>query len=155
MYSSLPIFTTLIGLGGFIVGVCSFISPDSAAQIYGTKPLRAISKSKKSDEEPTGAEDIRQHLAYTGIRNLVVGLTVLALTWYWQYGTTSTSDMVMAQRCLGIVITIGWLTPVVDAIVTWQSARQGVAAAMGKKAALLHAVRSVFWLVGGLWCLFA
>ena len=154
MYSALPILTTLIGLGGLIVGVYSFVSPISAAQVYGVQPPRINVKSKKSDNEPSYAEDISRHLAYSGIRNLVVGLTILALTWYWQYGTPSSSDKVTIQRCLGIVITVGWLTPVVDAFVTWRGAGQGVDAAAGKRAALLHAIRSVFWLAGGLWCLF-
>ncbi|KIV82308.1 hypothetical protein PV11_04428 [Exophiala sideris] len=153
MYSALPILTSLIGLGGFIVGVYSFASPVSAAQIYGMQLGKASIKSKKSMDESTSAEDIYRHMAYTGVRNLVVGSTILALTWYWQYGTHATMDKVTVQRCLGIVITTGSLTPVVDAIVTWQGALQGVDAAIGKRAALLHATRSIFWLAGGLWCL--
>ncbi|KAI1609359.1 hypothetical protein EDD37DRAFT_162448 [Exophiala viscosa] len=153
MYSALPILTTLIGLGGLIVGVYSFIAPVSAAQIYGVQPPRVSVKSKKTDDVTSDAENVSRHLAYSGIRNLVVGLTVLTLTWYWQYGAHSTSDKVTVQRCLGIVITTGWLTPVVDAVVTWRGAGQGVDAAIGERAALLHAARSVFWLAGGLWCL--
>lgn len=156
--SALPILTTLIGAGGFIVGIYSFISPSSAAQVYGVQlPRTSASSKKNSKSRHINAEDISQHLAYIyshGIRNLVVGLTVLSLTWYWQYGAHSISDRVTVQRCLGVVITVGWLTPVVDAIVTWQGARRGVDAAVGKKAAQLHAVRSLFWLAGGLWCLF-
>ncbi|KAK5452035.1 hypothetical protein LTS15_007758 [Exophiala xenobiotica] len=208
----LPTLTALIGLGAFIVGVHSFITPASAAQIYGVDLLDedvdvdvlirataaaaadlASKKIKKTDDgecdddgdkpksrvlQDERQDGRRHHLAYglihsLGIRNLVIGLTILILTWEWQSGfgfgsgfgqssTSSTSsspaERAAMQKCLGIVISVGALTPIVDAVFTWRAGRQGrrgdvVTTVGSRKAALLHAVRSLFWLAGGLWCL--
>ncbi|KAK5198331.1 hypothetical protein LTR92_002576 [Exophiala xenobiotica] len=206
----LPTLTALIGLGAFIVGIHSFVTPASAAQIYGVDlldedvdvvPIRATAtaaatadlaskKIKKTDDgdKPKsrvlqdGRQDERQdgrrhHLAYSlihslGIRNLVIGLTILILTWEWQFGfgfgvgfgqsskSSSPAERAAMQKCLGIVISVGASTPIVDAVFTWRAGagRQGrrgdvVTTVASRKAALLHAVRSLFWLAGGLWCL--
>ena len=160
----LPTLTALIGLGGFIVGIHSFVAPASAAQIYGVDvvPIHstAASKEKTDDDDDKSVlqDDGRRHLAYIhslGIRNLVIGITILILTWEWQFGQSTLAEQAAVQKCLGIVIDVGALTPIVDAVVAWRAGRgreerwDGV----GTKAALLRATRSLFWLTGGLWCL--
>ncbi|KAK5207462.1 hypothetical protein LTR47_000556 [Exophiala xenobiotica] len=204
----LPTLTALIGLGAFIVGIHSFVTPASAAQIYGVDlldedvdvvPIRATAtaaatadlaskKIKKTDDGDKPKSRVlqdgrqagrRHHLAYSlihslGIRNLVIGLTILILTCEWQFGfgfsfgfgvgqsstSSSPAERAAMQKCLGIVISVGALTPIVDAVFTWRAGagRQGrrgdvVTTVGSRKAALLHAVRSLFWLAGGLWCL--
>jgi hypothetical protein len=204
----LPTLTALIGLGAFVVGIHSFVTPVSAAQIYGVDlldedvdvPIRATAtatahlaskESKKTDDGDGDGDDEdksksppsqdgrqdgrRHHLAYSlihslGIRNLVIGLTILILTWEWQSGfgfgfgvgqsstSSSPAERAAMQKCLGIVISVGALTPIVDAVFAWRAGRQGRRGVVGttvgsRKAALLHAVRSLFWLAGGLWCL--
>jgi hypothetical protein len=159
---ALPVLTASIGLGGFTVGIYSFVSPVYAALVYGVDLPRLKRASKKSDDPSSASkpENISKHLAYihaTGVRNFVTGLTILGLTWYWQFSDQSKRSSVaslMAQRCLGIVIMVGTVTPVVDAVVTWQAAEQGGETKHGRKAAMLHATRSLVWLAGGLWCLF-
>lgn len=153
----LPILTVMIGLGGLVVGLFSFISPVSAARMYGFELPTSTSRSKpkKTDDDPT-TRDQHNRIACIhslGIRNLVVGLTILLLTWYWQFNTSSPAVQVGVQRCLGMVILVGSLTPVVDAVVAWRSSRPGMSSGLGKKASLLHAVRSLFWLAGGVGCL--
>ena len=158
----LPILTTLIGLGGFTIGIYSFFAPISAAQLYGAQlpaSARATISPKKTDDPPSTSEDNTRHVAYIyahGIRNFVTGLSILSLTAYWQFSPlcqTSPIAALTVQRCLGIVITAGSLTPIVDAYVTWQAGEKGTAGEVGKKAAKVHASRSFVWLVGGLWCL--
>jgi hypothetical protein len=213
----LPTLTALIGLGAFIVGIHSFVTPASAAQIYGVDlldedvdvdvPIRATAaptaaadlasqKIKKTDDDDDDDDDDksksppsqdgrqderRHHLACSlihslGIRNPVIGLTILILTWDWQFGfgfgfgvgqsstssassaSSSPAERAAMQKCLGIVISVGALTPIVDTVFTWRAGRQGrrgdvVTTVGSRKAALLHAVRSLFWLAGGLWCL--
>ncbi|EXJ83574.1 hypothetical protein A1O1_07197 [Capronia coronata CBS 617.96] len=158
----LPALTALIGLGGFIVGIYSFTAPISAAQIYGVQlPANTATRSfpsKKSDEPAAVDRNNSQHVAYIyahGIRNFAIGLAIMGLTAYWQC-QTSLAAQSTAQRCLGIVIMAGSLTPVVDAVVVWQAAQKDKAVDMetGRKAARLHALRSLAWLATGLWCLF-
>ena len=163
----LPALPALIGLGGFIIGLYSFVAPASAAQIYGVDldqdvPIRAPSAAsqKKTDDNKSRLQDSdgQRRLAYIhalGIRNFVIGMTILILTWVWQFGPhrSSPAEQGAVQKCLGIVISVGALTPVVDAVVTWRAGREERWNGVGSKAALLHAVRSLFWLAGGLWCL--
>lgn len=165
----LPTLTALIGSGGFIVGVYSFISPLKAARVYGVE-LPVSNKAsqhslKGAVQRPTpsgvvSATDIKpRHVAYIyahGIRNFVTGATVLSLTYFWQFSRLcreSDAARTAAQKCLGTVILLGTLTPVVDAFATWHAAEEGIEADVGRKAARLHASRSLIWLVGGLWCL--
>ncbi|KIX94757.1 uncharacterized protein Z520_09447 [Fonsecaea multimorphosa CBS 102226] len=154
-HTALPVLTTLIGSGALIVGLWSFISPESAAAAFGGYMVRAMEASSS----PSKADSSR-HMVYIyphGIRNLALGLSILALTAYWQFGRWSRSSAVVrltVQRCLGIVITANALTPIVDAGVNLWAAEEGKEGDVDRNAARLHATRSVFWIVGGLWCLF-
>lgn len=112
-----------------------------------------------------------------GIRNLTTGLGIITLTAYWHFTLATSPREVRAavQRALGIVILIGSLVPILDAWVCWTAGRDAggaharkrkagevnvgdvnsEAAEAGRKAGNLHAMRSVFWLAGALWCLLA
>lgn len=151
---ALPAFTALIGFGSFIIGIHSFIAPVSAAQIYGVQLPSPPSSSL--DDAPSTAENNAHAVAYIcahGIRTLVAGLSVMSLTacWRWQ---ASLEARATAQRCLAIVLLAGTLTPIVDALIVWQSAQKTVDGVPGKKAARAHALVSRIWLAGGLWCFF-
>ncbi|KAK5051500.1 hypothetical protein LTR84_003152 [Exophiala bonariae] len=164
---ALPTLTALIGSGGFIIGIYSFISPVKAAQVYGVD-LPLLAKGNQASKEKTGSadpalfrpDDISRHVAYIyahGVRNFVTGFTILSLTGFWQFSAQCKKSVIAsstAQRSLGIVILAGALTPVVDAVVTWQAAEERTATDVGKKAARAHASRSLIWIAGGLWCLF-
>lgn len=111
----LPIFTSLIGSGGFTVGIYSFLNPSAASRIYGipfppsqssspvpdltsfldpptptTKPTLPPQQQVKSPLQPNGNND--NDNAYPtslihalGIRNLTAGLTILTLSSYWHF----------------------------------------------------------------------
>ena len=111
------------------------------------------SKSSELDGIPVDVAYVYPH----GVRNLVQGLSILALTAYWQLAPrcrTSPLARLTAQRCLGFVITAGALTPIVDAWVNLKVAPAGQEGDLDRKAARVHVMRTVIWLVGGLWCLF-
>lgn len=163
---ALPTLTALIGSGGFIIGIYSFVSPVSAARIYGVELPPAPTATEKPDDNPHlwspdhSPQPQSPHLAYIyahGIRNFVTGLSILSLTAYRLFAPECQSRAagLVAQRCLGIVVTVGALTPVVDAGITWRAARIGDDGAGdgARKAARAHAARSLVWLAGGLWCL--
>jgi hypothetical protein len=164
---ALPTLTGLIGSGGFIIGIYSFLSPVKAARVYGVD-LPLLTKGSPAAEEKAGlanpaisrSDDKSRHVAYIyahGVRNFVTGLTILSLTGFWQFSAQCKALTIAsstAQRSLGIVILAGALTPVVDAVVTWQAAAEGTVTDVGKKAARAHASRSLIWIAGGLWCLF-
>ncbi|KAJ9616623.1 hypothetical protein H2200_000342 [Cladophialophora chaetospira] len=160
--SALPMLTAFIGSGGFIIGVWSFISPAAAAQAFGgymIRVLEATAVSSKTDTSASGSLDNAANLAYVyphGIRNLGQGLSILALTAYWQFSPrcrNSPLARLTAQRCLGMVITVGALTPIVDAWVNYQTAPDGAEEDLDRKAARVHVMRTWIWLAGGLWCL--
>jgi len=112
-----------------------------------------------------------------GIRNLTTGLGVIALTGHWHLtlspSTTAPAVRLAVQRALGIVILIGTLVPLVDAWVCWTASRHAAdtlarerkggatkitdltheAVEVGRRAGNLHALRSLVWLAGALWCL--
>ncbi|EXJ66409.1 uncharacterized protein A1O5_10561 [Cladophialophora psammophila CBS 110553] len=147
----LPALTSLIGSGGFIIGLWSFISPASAATAFGGYMVRVL-EATASSKADSGMIYIYPH----GIRNLVQGLSILALTAYWQFSRRCQSSpvaRVTVQRCLGIVITANALTPMVDAWVNLRAAQNREEGDLDRNAARLHATRLVFWAVGGLWCL--
>jgi hypothetical protein len=155
--SALPALTTLIGSGGLIIGIWSFISPESAARAFGgymVRVLQATSAStKNTDSETSNLTYVYPH----GIRNLGQGLSIIALTAYWQLSPpcrNSPLARTTAQRCLGIVILVGALTPVVDAWVNYRTAQPGEDGALERNAARVHVSRTGVWLAGGLWCLF-
>ncbi|KAK5948812.1 hypothetical protein OHC33_010236 [Knufia fluminis] len=111
-----------------------------------------------------------------GIRNLTTGLSVLVLSGYWHITLSTSSHEVRqaVQRALGIVILVGALVPIVDAWVCWTASREfaealtkkskagdmkvgdvtNEAVEVGRRAGNLHAMRSLVWLAGALWCLF-
>jgi hypothetical protein len=164
---ALPTLTALIGSGGFIIGIYSFLSPVQAARVYGvdlpvlnhdvqaTKDNKELVSSAQSQQD-----NISRHVAYIyahGIRNFVTGLTILGLTGFWQFSPQCQASVIAsstAQKSLGIVILAGALTPVVDALVTSRAAQKETESDVGRKAARAHASRSLIWLAGGLWCLF-
>ena len=161
--SALPVLTTLIGSGGFIIGVWSFMSPASAAQSFGgymARVLDATASSSKTDGTWSESHDKSSNFAYVyshGIRNLTQGLSILSLTAYWQLsGPCQRSPLarITAQRCLGTVILVGAMTPIVDAWVNYQIAPAGIDGDKDRKAARLHIMRTGIWLAGGLWSLF-
>jgi hypothetical protein len=158
--SVLPVLTTFIGAGGFIIGTWSFVAPASAAQAFGGYMVR-ITESTQRPESASGQQGEAANLAYVyphGIRNLGQGLSILALTAYWRLASpcrTSPLARLVAQRCLGIVITVGAFTPVVDAWVNYQVAPDGVEGDSDRNAARVHVMRTGIWLVGGLGCLLA
>lgn len=164
---ALPTLTALIGSGGFIIGIYSFISPVKAARVYGVDlpPLIQGSQTPQEKNASSGPakprpDVISRHVAYIyahGVRNFVTGLTILSLTGIWQFSAVCRASPLAsstAQQSLGVVILAGALTPVVDAVVTWQAAEHETDSVLGKKAARAHASRSLIWVAGGLWCLF-
>ncbi|KAH0837448.1 hypothetical protein AYO21_08953 [Fonsecaea monophora] len=152
--SALSVLTTLIGSGAFIVGLWSFTSPKSAAAAFGGYMVRALAASSSSSKLDSSRR--MMYIYPHGIRNLTLGLSILALTAYWQFGQqcrTSPVARAAVQRSLGLVITVNALTPIVDAWVNLWVAEEGKGGDLERNAARLHATRSVFWVVGGLWCL--
>lgn len=160
----IPVSTALIGSGGFIIGIYSFISPVAAARVYGVDlpSLATITtRNRKKDISAASAStgDVSKHLSYIhahGIRNFVTGLSILSMTAYWQFSDQCRVDPAAsktAHTCLGIVLLTGTLTPIVDAVVTWRSAEVGDVTEIGRKAARAHASRSLIWLLGGILCL--
>lgn len=134
----LPIFTTLIGVGGFTVGIYSFINPVAAARIYGV-PVRtskltltsvlassSTTEHSKSDHIPTATTPDLSFIHALGIRNLAAGLTILVLNWYFMLLSVTTFDPVKnaIQRALGIVILTGSCVPMVDAWVCWRHSQK-------------------------------
>jgi len=121
--------------------------------------LELTARSSTSHETVPFVKEKSDGLAYVyphGIRNLVQGLSILALTAYWQFAPrcrTSPLARLAAQRSLGIVITTGTLTPIVDAWVNLRMAKEGSEGDADRNAARVHLMRTVVWLVGGLWCL--
>ncbi|EXJ61889.1 hypothetical protein A1O7_02320 [Cladophialophora yegresii CBS 114405] len=132
--SALPVLTALIGSGAVIIGVWSFISPASAANAFGgymVRILQAQAQSSSTYEDTQVSNNSPSSFAYVyphGVRNF-------------------------AQRCLGVVITVGALTPVVDAWVNYRIAPEGVEGDLDRNAARVHTLRTGIWLLGGLWCL--
>jgi hypothetical protein len=151
---ALPVLTTLIGSGGFTIGCWTFISPRVAAQAFGGYMVRMLEKSSDASSPASTKMSDADSLAYIlphGIRNFVQGATILALTAFWQ--RSSPPARLTIQRCLGIVITMGALTPIVDAYVNFKIAPAHEAGDVDRSAAWVHAMRTGIWLVGGLWCL--
>jgi hypothetical protein len=151
---ALPILTTLIGSGGFIIGYWTFIHPRAAAQAFGGYMVRMLEESSdisSPTSTKTGDADSLAHILPHGIRNFVQGATILALTAFWQRSTPPARLTI--QRCLGIVITTGVLTPIVDAYVNFKTAPAGEAGDADRKIAWVHATRTGIWMVGGVWCL--
>lgn len=186
----LPLLTALIGVGGFTVGLYSFIDPIAAARIYGvpTSTASPTLTSILSNSPPSSAacrtggttlltgRDF-SYIHALGIRNLTTGLGIISLTSYWHLILSSHHALPEArlavQRALGIVILVGSLVPMVDAWVCWSASRDAAeartkkrteddvkvgasrneAVETGRKAGNLHAMRSIAWLMGGLWCL--
>ncbi|OAL38915.1 hypothetical protein AYO20_01666 [Fonsecaea nubica] len=145
--SALPVLTTLIGSGAFIVGLWSFTSPESAAAAFGGYMVRVL----ESSSSPSSSDSSRRmmYIFPHGIRNLTLGLSILALTVYWQFGyrcRTSPVARAAVQRCLGLVITANALTPIVDAWVNLWVAEEGKDGDLDRNAARLHGTRSVFWI---------
>lgn len=99
------------------------------------------------------------------------------MTGYWHFilssHQASPEVRLAVQRVLGIVILVGSLVPMVDAWVCWGASRDAAeaqakkreagdmkvgdsrneAVETGRRAGNLHAMRSIVWLVGALWCL--
>ena len=118
-----------------------------------------------------------------GIRNLTTGLSIIALTSYWHITLHNSAPAIRlaVQRALGIVILVFSFVPIVDAWVCWRVStsipksdfrRSDVkgkggnadrdreaefniwAAGIGRRAGMLHALRSLVWIAGGLWCFY-
>ncbi|OCT49914.1 hypothetical protein CLCR_07685 [Cladophialophora carrionii] len=160
--SALPILTALIGCGGLFIGIWSFVSPASAANAFGgymVRVLQAQAQSSPTYESTQVSNSTPSSFAYVyphGVRNLGQGLSILILTAYWQLSPrcqTSPLARLTVQRCLGVVITVGALTPVVDAWVNYRTAPEGLEGDLDRNAARVHTMRMVVWLVSGLWCL--
>ena len=162
--SALPALTTLIGSGGFIIGTWTFLSPVPAAYAFGgymVRVLQAPTSSSKLDRSSVpasgGDPDKLAYIYAHGIRNLGQGLSILALTAYWQLSRrcrNSPLARITAQRCLGTVILVGALTPVVDAWVNYLTAQPGSEGDLDRRVALVHVLRTGIWLVGAFWCLY-
>lgn len=132
----LPILTTLIGTGGFTVGMYSFIDPTAAARIYGmpvetSRPsftsILASDSAARNPRSLSVSQPSSQDLHFVhalGIRNFVSGLSIITLTVYWQFflpsGGASFDVRVAVQHALGIVILVGSFVPLTDAWVCWQ-----------------------------------
>ena len=164
---ALPTFTALIGSGGFIFGIYSFLSPIQAARVYGVDlpvPRHAGLDTKGADTQvatpaQSQPDGISRHVAYIyahGIRNFSTGLSILGLTAFWQFSSLCRTSEVASsavQKALGIVILAGALTPMADAPITWQAAQNSAESDVRWNAPRAHASRSFVWLLGGLWCL--
>jgi hypothetical protein len=151
---ALPTLTTLIGSGGFIIGCWTSVHPRAAAQAFGGYMVRILEKSSDKSSAASTKKGDADSLAYIlphGIRNFVQGATILALTAFWQRSTPPARLVI--QRCLGIVITTGAITPVVDAYVNFKTAPAGETGDADRNAAWVHAARTGIWMVGGVWCL--
>lgn len=134
---TLPILTTLIGSGSFIIGIYSFYSPSKVAQIYGV-PLPAHSS--------TSPAWVYAH----GIRNFATGLSIMALTAYWQF-KLPTPSKIIGRKAVGIVLLASSVIPMTDAMITWAYGF-GENTKVGKTAARAHVMRSLVWIGGGLRC---
>jgi hypothetical protein len=121
--------------------------------------LQAQALSSPTDKDTLTLNNTSSSVAYVyphGIRNLGQGLSILILTAYWQFSHKCQSSplaRLTAQRCLGVVISVGALTPVVDAWVNYRTAPEGVEGDLDRNAARVHIMRTGIWLAGGLWCL--
>lgn len=169
--ASLPFLTALIGSGGTIIGLWSFAAPTSAAQAFGGYMVRILeatatgpsAKAKTGSSPPatrnddgSSSSDVVAYIYPHGIRNLCQGLSILALTAYWQFSPrlrSSPPARLAVQRCLGIVVTVGALTPVVDAWINYKTAPDGADGEVDRSAARVHVMRTGIWMLGGLWCL--
>ena len=157
----LPILTALIGSGGFTVGLYSFVSPVSAARVYGI-PVSPPAKEKQDSSDSTSAS-LSKDEAYVyahGSRNLAIGTSILGLTACWRFSSICQLSPVAAQavkRCLGITLLAGSMTPIADAYVISRYVGQDDISAQdvqtGKKASKTHAMRSLLWVVVALACL--
>lgn len=154
MSQLLVILTTAIGLGAFIVGTSSLLLPDIAPQVYGVSSKQTKSEKSSSEEVILSSVELNALLHSLSVRNLVTGLSVLALTAFWQRVQHQAPEQADSIRsCLGIVITIGGIVPAVDAYGAWLAGRRQSARGLERLAATIHALRLVAWFVGGIWCL--
>lgn len=154
----LPYLITAVGLGSFLIGLLSLLrgehSPDvfCANTVINTNPTQASSQTTR--------KRLLQHLA---IRNLTLGLSILAITYYWRFTLfgASVEKREGVQRVLGVILTVGWAVSAVDGYYCGVAATEIMAnhdivneqAAFAQNMALLHRVRGFFWLGAGLWCL--
>jgi Domain of unknown function (DUF4267) len=159
--ASLPMMTALIGSGGFIIGLYSFVSPYSAARIYGI-PIAAPPESTvaASTEKQTSISKDEAYVYAHGSRNFAIGTSILGLTAYWRFSSLCRFSPIavhVAKRCIGIAILAGSMVPIADAYVILQHVKQAGLSdedvQRGKKAGTSHAIRSVAWLAGALACL--
>ena len=153
-----PYLAGLVGSGSLIVGLYSFFSPLSAIRVYGTRPL--MRSAKKDDDLESGSvpAEWTRTLAYAhGVRNTAVGPCIISLCTYYHVEATPAAAHAI-KRCLGVLVTVGSIIPMGDAIVTARyMAAHGlpqIDQETAKKASAAHATRSIIWIGTGLMCLF-
>ena len=154
----LPILTTLIGSGGVSIGLYSFVSPLSAARIYGI-PL-SLSESEKENTQTISTSKQEAYIYAHGSRNLAIGTSVIGLTAYWRFSSICRRSPVAEQvvkRCVGIVVLAGSMVPMADAYCIARHVRNSGTSSqdvdIGKWASGAHALRSLMWTAVALTCL--
>lgn len=157
-----------------IYGIPVSTSSTTLTNIISTAPS-SLAASRTGDTTMTSRDFSYIHAL--GIRNLTTGLGIISLTCYWHFILSSLQAspevQLAVQRALGIVILLGSFVPVVDAWVCWIASRDAAeaqpkkmkagvmkvadsrdeAVETGRRAGNLHAMRSIVWLMGALWCL--
>lgn len=168
--SILPAVTFLIGGARLCSGGYSFISPATTAKEHGIQLAAGSAPSrlsKKSDsihsaDTPGPTEECKSvfYVQTIGNRNMVTGLTTLALTLYWQFGTgggiSSDNARCGAKRCVGLFMSAEAMTALVDAVLVGRyttSLQPGTDKALGRKGVKVHLTRTMLWLIPGLLCL--
>jgi Domain of unknown function (DUF4267) len=163
MPTALPILTALVGSGGFIAGLHSFVFPISAARVYGI-PATSLPESNITSTSKTSANTWKEwQEAYVhafGVRNLTVGTSILGMTGFWRFSSMCQLSPLAAQavkRSLGIVLLAGSMTPIADTYFISKYVKQGGIStfeiATGKRASKVHALRSLIWIGVALSCL--
>ena len=152
----LPVLTALVGSGGFTIGLYSFVSPVSAARIYGIPVTPANEKIAVSTTISKEEAYVYAH----GSRNLAIGTSILGLSAFWRFSSICQLSPVAAQavkRCVGITILAGSIVPSTDAYFIAQHVKQhGLSAqdvSTGKKSSRGHAARSLLWIAVAIACL--
>lgn len=152
-----PYFAGLVGSGSLLVGLYSLFSPLDAIRVYGTKPSVQSPKKDDSVKPEQLSADWTRTLAYAhGVRNTAVGLSIISLCAYYHVEPSPVAAHAI-KRCLGVLVTVGTIIPVGDAVVTARyMASQELAEIdreTSKKASAAHAARSIIWMGAGFLCL--
>ena len=159
-----PYFAALVGSGSLIVGLYAFKSPLAASRVYGTSSVTQDvenDNSERSDvpDKPTASthaadKEWTKTLIYAqAVRNVGFGSAIIALAGLYHFEPSPVAAQAM-RRCLGLILCVGSVVPMGDAIVVGnyiaaEGVRQGDRD-VARKAALAHAGRSLVWIgVGG------